>query len=95
MCVVNIDMKTGLPHHSLHSSNHVMNMQILARSISSVHVGNIITLVLEEALLGNNGDDSTVKPIQEDISNCVIVAKFKTYKYELWRTMFQLPSLVW
>lgn len=70
-------------------------VQILAKSISSVHVGNIITLVLEEALLGNNDDDSTVKPIQQDISNCVIVAKFKTYKYELWRTMFQLPSLVW
>lgn len=45
-------------------------VQILARSISSVHVGNIITLVLEEALLGNNDDDSTVKPIQQDISNC-------------------------
>lgn len=44
-------------------------VQILARSISSVHVGNIITLVLEEALLGND-DDSTVKPIQQDISNC-------------------------
>lgn len=57
-------------------------------------VGNIITLVLEEALLGNNDDDSTVKPIQQDISNCVIVAKIETYKYELWRTMFQLPSLV-
>lgn len=45
-------------------------VQILAKSISSVHVGNIITLVLEEALLGNNDDDSTVKPIQQDISNC-------------------------
>lgn len=45
-------------------------VQILAKSISSVHVGNIITLALEEALLGNNDDDSTVKPIQQDISNC-------------------------
>lgn len=25
---------------------------------------------MEEALLGNNDDDSTVKPIQQDISNC-------------------------